>query len=254
MERKINLPKPLFAQHGPRAVLLLHAYSGSPNDVRMMSRYLEKLNYTVYSPMFSGHGTLDPQDILHESPEQWWQDTQAAISKLKAAGYQEIAVFGLSMGGIFAMRLLTEADPSIIGGGLFCSPIFPKKETHVPENFLLYSEEVLKVAQVPDADQRLAEIKAAQPAQLKAINQQAALAAAKLATVKVPVFLAQAGQDEMINASGVFETAEALIQTDYQLNWYPNSTHVITVGVDRKKLERDVAAFLAGLPWNEEMK
>lgn len=45
-------------------MLLLHAYSGSPNDVRMLARYLEKSEYTVYAPLFTGHGTLAPQDIL----------------------------------------------------------------------------------------------------------------------------------------------------------------------------------------------
>ena len=42
MAKKINLPKPLFSEKGKRAVLLLHAYSGSSNDVRMLSRRLEK--------------------------------------------------------------------------------------------------------------------------------------------------------------------------------------------------------------------
>jgi len=79
--KKINLPKPLFSEKGKRAVLLLHAYSGSSNDVRMLSRRLEKENYTVYSPNFSGHGTLVPEDILDQTTEQWWQDTIFLRSK-----------------------------------------------------------------------------------------------------------------------------------------------------------------------------
>ena len=78
--KKINLQKPLFLEKGKRAVLLLHAYSGSSNDVRMLSRRLEKENYTVYSPNFSGHGTLVPEDILDQTTEQWWQDTQEAVA------------------------------------------------------------------------------------------------------------------------------------------------------------------------------
>ena len=48
---KINLPKPLFSEKGKRAVLLLRLFWRS-NDVRMLSRRLEKKNYTVYSPNF----------------------------------------------------------------------------------------------------------------------------------------------------------------------------------------------------------
>ena len=50
-----SLPKTLYGKHGKRAVLLLHAYSGSPNDVRMLCRFLEKSEYTVYAPLFEGH-------------------------------------------------------------------------------------------------------------------------------------------------------------------------------------------------------
>lgn len=34
-----SLPQPIYEKHGKRAILLLHAYSGSPNDVRMLARF-----------------------------------------------------------------------------------------------------------------------------------------------------------------------------------------------------------------------
>lgn len=248
----INLPKPLFTENGTRAVLLLHAYSGSSNDVRMLSRYLEKENYTVYSPNFSGHATFSPENILEKSTSDWWQDTLDAIQFLKEKGYQQIAVFGLSMGGIFTMNALTEQVDGIVGGGFFCSPIFPVKN-NVPENFVLYSEGVLKRAEVfePERKERLAKIKEASLVQLKDIESFSTQTAAKLGQVTVPVFMAQAGNDEMVDAMGVFKTAQALTQTRNTLNWYPNSGHVITVGPDRKQLEQDVVSFLNTLSWNE---
>ena len=63
--------------------------------------------------------------------------------------------------------------------------------------------------------------------------------------------MAQAGKDEMIEADGVFWTAERLQQTAFSLNWYPKSGHVITVGPERRQLEQDVADFLAALGWRE---
>lgn len=64
--------------------------------------------------------------------------------------------------------------------------------------------------------------------------------------------MAQAGQDEMIDPYGVYETAKKLTQTDISLHWYPESKHVITVGIARKAFEKDVLDFLENLPWNEE--
>jgi len=251
--QKINLPKPFFSENGSKAVLLLHAYSGSSNDVRMMCRSLEKANYTVYAPNFSGHASLRPEDILEQSGEKWWQDTQAAIAFLQEQGYHDIAIFGLSMGGIFAIRTITEGLPGVLGGGFFCSPILPVKN-HVPENFLKYAEQVLTVAGVATAEKatRLQQIEKHVTMQLKAIEKQAQLTAAKLTAVSLPVFIAQAGQDEMIEPDGVWQTMAQLTQTTITFHWYPKSGHVITVGPDHKQLEQDVLSFLASLSWNEE--
>ncbi|GMC04553.1 hypothetical protein K4E_21110 [Enterococcus thailandicus] len=68
------------------------------------------------------------------------------------------------------------------------------------------------------------------------------------------MFLAQAGQDEMIDPMGVYETARRLNKQRVTLQWYPTSKHVITVGNARRELERDVLEFLEKLPWNEENK
>lgn len=251
--KTISLPKPLFTQNGSRAVLLLHAYSGSSNDVRMLSRYLEKENYTVYSPNFSGHATTAPEDILANSTKEWWQDTLDGIAFLREKGYEKIAVFGLSMGGIFAMETLTSKLDGIIGGGFFCSPIVPVKN-NVPENFILYAEKVLKTAGVSTDEraERMIKIKESSYTQLKDIESFSEQTATKLGQVNLPVFLGQAGRDEMIDPFGVYQTARALTQTRFTLNWYPNSGHVLTIGPDHKQLEQDVSAFLNTLSWNEE--
>lgn len=238
----------LYFPHGNKAVLLLHAYSGSPNDVRMLARALEKFDYTVYAPLFQGHGTADPLDILKKDPEQWWQETRLAISFLQEKGYQ-VAVFGLSMGGVFAARALTEYGKDLVGGGFFCSPITPVKNT-VVENFLLYTKKVLEKNQQP-IEQPLIDYRPLVEKQLGLIEKQAEITHEQLGQVSQPFFLAQSGKDEMIDPKGALKTAEKLTNTKFTLKWYPKSGHVITVGVDRHQLERDVADFLATLEWRE---
>ncbi|MBP1045149.1 alpha/beta hydrolase [Enterococcus sp. BWM-S5] len=254
MKRKIKLPEPLFVEHGERAVILFHAYSGSSNDVRMMCRFLEKKNYTVYTPIFSGHATLSPEDILSETATQWEQDAQEAVDFLKNRGYKKIAVLGLSMGGIFAMNLLTRGEEAIIGGGFFCSPIFPVKNK-VPENFAVYAETVLRTAEINETElaDRMVKVKEQSIQQLQQIENYAAKTAADLKKITTPVFAAQAGKDEMIDATGVFQTIEGLTHTKITFNWYPNSGHVLTVGPEHKELEQDVANYLDTLLWNEEI-
>lgn len=250
-----KLPQPLFTEKSSKAVLLLHAYTGSSNDVRMLSRYLERKGYTVYSPHFSGHGTLKPEDILQQTIQCWQQDTQEAIAFLKAKGYHQIAVFGLSLGGILAMDRLTNKIEGIIGGGFFCSPIFPVNNC-VVENFSIYAEKVLKLAQVAPSERtlRLQTIHHDASEQMAAIEEFSQKVANRLSHVEVPVFMAQAGQDELIDATGIYQTVQHLNHVRVMFNWYPTSGHVITVGPQHKQLEQDVAHFLATLPWNEEIK
>lgn len=51
---------------------------------------LEQKEYTVYTPMFSGHGTTNPEDILNQGIQQWRADAKAAIEFLKEKGYQKL--------------------------------------------------------------------------------------------------------------------------------------------------------------------
>ncbi len=44
---KIKLPKPFTFEAGPRAVLLLHGFTGHSADVRMLGRFLEKKGIPV---------------------------------------------------------------------------------------------------------------------------------------------------------------------------------------------------------------
>lgn len=242
MEKK---PTSFFTAQGKTAVLLFHAYSGSPNDVRMLSRALEKENYTVYAPLFSGHGTVEPKEILATDFKQWEEDAENAFKFLVQKGYQEIAVFGLSMGGIFAMNLLTKGYPQIIGGGAFCSPLF-KTKNNVPENFLLYASQVYERQKIIGdiKAEKLRELKPLVIKQLEKIELFGEKVSQNLAAVKVPIYLAQGGADEMIDAKTVFKTAAALAQVDVTLAWYAKSGHVITVDSVHQQFEKDVSHFL----------
>ena len=99
-------------------IILCHAYTGSTADVRPQAGLLNRQGYGVLCPLFTGHGTTDIQDILNAGPEIWWQDLQEALAFMKER-YEKVLVFGLSMGGVMAMRALCEADGQLLGGGVF---------------------------------------------------------------------------------------------------------------------------------------
>lgn len=249
-----KLPETFYFKSGKKAVILLHAYTGSPNDMRMLARALENHGYTVYAPMFSGHGTLNPEDILAAGPDVWWQDTLQALAFMKSEGHEQVAIFGLSMGGIFTMEAITHNPEFILAGGTICSPVVPEKEHQILPNFLKYVKTVLTYAKVSEAEiiEKLSEIKPKISQQLSEIELFSAKVSNELAQIEQPVFLAQAGKDDMIDPQSVYLTAARLTNTTGQIYWYPESGHVMTVGRDHQQLEQDVLTFLNTLSWNEE--
>lgn len=242
------VPKTIYERHGETAVLLLHAYSGSPNDVRMLARFLERANYSVYAPLFTGHGTINPADIMNAGPTKWRQDAQEALTFLKEEGFTKIFVFGLSMGGIFATQLLASNDATLCGGGIFSSPIFPARKSQVPENFILYATELFKRKKLTaeELTARLAPLKTGVVAQLAAIEAEASMAYEGLTAFSCPYFVGQAGLDEMIDPQGSLVTVQQRVVNNLPttFQWYAKSSHVLTVSQERKKFEEDVLAFI----------
>lgn len=248
----INLPKPFFFEGGEKAVLLLHAYTGSANDVRLLGRELERNGYTVYAPNFSGHATDRFEDILDiGSPEAWFTDVMRAKEELVAKGHNEIAVFGLSMGGIMAARGLETGE--FIGGGSFNSPIFNIHESNVPKMFMYYAKLFKKKLGLANEmiEQDLAMIKPKLESQLRSLDDFTITVQQKLREITVPYYIAQSGKDEMIGSDLGEILADHLRHTNVDYNWFPEATHVITIGQNRKEFEMTVLDFLSQLNWNE---
>ena len=233
-------PQPFEYEGTDTGVVLLHAYTGSPNDMNFMGWALQRAGYGVYAPLFTGHGTIEPMDILTKgNPDIWWAEASAAVSHMTAK-YDRVFVFGLSLGGIFAMKAL-EILPGVTAGGVFSSPILPGKHHLVP-GFLKYAQYMNRLAGVPDES---TQILAYLPGQLAAIDNFATGVAADLYLVNKPIFIGQAGADQLVDGQLAYQLRDALInapQVDF--HWYDNAKHVITVNSAHHALQQDVIAFM----------
>ena len=110
----------------------------------------------------------------------------------------------------------------------------------MPENFEKYVRQVLKTAgkSEKEINEKAVAYRSLAEQQLMDIQDQAAIVESRLSDIQQPIFLAQAGKDEMIDPNGVFETARKLSRQRVTLQWYPESGHVITVGTARRELEK----------------
>ena len=85
-----------YKQNGPKAIILIHAFTGTPTDVSSVGRALERENYTVIMPTLDGHGHDDPDEILKYGIKDWVKNGQEAYQTLVNDGYTDISVFVFS--------------------------------------------------------------------------------------------------------------------------------------------------------------
>src|SRR5699024_6766476 len=134
---KIKQPQPFTFEAGPRAVLLLHGFTGHTADVRMLGRFLEKEGYTTHAPIYRGHGR-EPEALLEAGAQDWWEDVENAYKHLQDLGYKEIVVAGLSLGGILALKLAYSNQVKAVIP--MCAPMFFDNKQQLTAGLKMYAK------------------------------------------------------------------------------------------------------------------
>lgn len=245
--RKTNA-SPFYFEAGRRAVLLLHGFTGSSADVRILGRYLEKMGYSSHAPHYRGHGVA-PEELIDTTPSEWWADVVSGYQFLKDKGYEEIAVCGLSLGGVFSLKLALNFP--IKGIVTMCAPMSMRTTEVMFQGVLDYAKQYKKF--IGKNEQEIAhdieEMKAHGMASLPQLQQLINEVRNSIDMLYAPIFVVQAKNDDVINpqsANTIFETVESI---DKQLKWFENSSHVITLGPEKEQLHEDIYQFLQSLPW-----
>ncbi|MUK89197.1 alpha/beta fold hydrolase [Ornithinibacillus sp. L9] len=245
---KIVQPKPFTFEAGPRAVLLLHGFTGHSADVRMLGRFLEKKGYTSHAPIYRGHG-LPPEELIKSNPDQWWDDVKQAFEHVKELGYKEIAVAGLSLGGVLGLKLAySENIKAIIP---MCSPMFFDNETQLTSGFQTFSKEYKQLEGKDDSiiSQELESLMENSKRMFTQLGELIQEVKRNIDTIYTPTMVVQARQDKMINtesATYIYENVEA---DEKEIRWYEESGHVITLDQEKEQLHEDIYTFLETLDW-----
>ena len=245
---KTALSSPFFFQAGPRAVLLLHGFTGSSADVRMLGRFLEKHGYTSLAPHYKGHG-VPPEELIVSNPEEWWQDVKNGYTQLKEAGYEEIAVAGLSLGGVFSLKLATSHP--VKGVVTMCSPMTMRTTDIMFEGVLEYAKQYKKQQgkSEQEIELEIEAIKKQGMASLPQLQQLIHDVRHNIDLLYAPILVIQSRHDNVINpdsANIIFNSVESI---DKNLSWYEQSGHVITLDKERDLLHEEVLTFLNTLDW-----
>jgi carboxylesterase len=247
---RIKMPEPFTFEGGKRAVLLLHGFTGNSADVRMLGRFLEKKGYTCHAPHYKGHG-VPPEELVHTGPEDWWKDVLEGYEFLKKRGHDEIAVAGLSLGGVFSLKLgYTLPVKGIIP---MCTPMYIRSEEIMYKGVLEYAREFKKREGKSEdqIEQEMAEFAKKPMKTLKSLQELIADVRNHVDMIYAPIFVVQGRHDKVINidsANIIYNEVQSEVK---KIKWYEESGHVITFDKEKEQLHEDVYQFLEQLNWQE---
>ncbi|MES1040382.1 MULTISPECIES: alpha/beta hydrolase [Peribacillus] len=247
---KIKLQQPFTFEGGKRAVLLLHGFTGNSADVRMLGRYLEKQGYTCHAPHYKGHG-VPPEELVKTGPEDWWKDVMMAYDFLKSKGHEEIAVAGLSLGGVFSLKLgYTVPIKGIVS---MCAPMYIKSEEMMFKGVLDYAREFKKYeGKTQEQIELEMDLLADKPMNtLKALQELITDVREHVDLIYAPTFVVQGRHDDVINPKSADIIMNAIESPVKKIKWYEESGHVITLDKEKDQLHEDVLEFLESLDWAE---
>jgi carboxylesterase len=108
--------------HLPRTIILVHGLTGTPNEMRYLAFYFNKLGYSVVCPRLANHG--QPLSVLKYTT---WEELYAPLREVFLEAYETgdtVYAAGLSMSALFVLLLAEEFGAKLAGGICLAPTLF----------------------------------------------------------------------------------------------------------------------------------
>jgi carboxylesterase len=242
---KLDL-NPFLFPGGPAGCLLVHGFSGSPPEMRLMGEYLAGQGLTVRGVRLAGHGT-SPEDMATTTWRDWVASAEAGLRELEARCEQVFAA-GLSMGGLIAMHLA--AHHSVAGIVVMSAPAhiadWRFRLLPLAQHFIRwFTPDIESDLTDPEAEKHLSAYQVLPVPCLVSLGELIRLVRRELPQVKVPALIMQGEKDHHVPADSARVIFEELGTADKELVWWPNSGHCITVDSERGAVWARAYEFIA---------
>jgi len=110
MKILVDRGEPFFYPGGDTACLLVHGFTGAPEEMRWMGRYLADQGFTVLGIRLFAHAT-QVEDMNRARWEDWLANVEDGYHLLRGLASQ-VVVIGISMGGALSLLLAREFEPA----------------------------------------------------------------------------------------------------------------------------------------------
>jgi carboxylesterase len=237
---------PFFFEGGPTGCLLIHGFSGSPPEMRLMGEYLAGKGLTVQGVRLAGHGTT-PEDMARTGWRDWVASAEAGLHELEAR-CARVFVAGLSMGGLITLHLAAHHSPAGIIAMSAPAYITDWRLRFLPlaQYFVRWvTPNIESDLTDPEAEKRLFSYQVLPVRCIVSLRQLIRLVRQELPQVKVPALVMQGENDRHVPADSAQIIFEELGTAEKEIVWWPNSGHCITVDSEREAVWARAYDFIA---------
>jgi carboxylesterase len=236
--------------------LLLHGFTGSPFEVRLLGDFLAAQGYAVEGPLLAGHVATTAELARSRWPD-WLESGNQALDRVRARADQ-VVVCGLSMGGLLTLELARRrpadlAAICVLAPALFLSDSalrFVDFTRRVP---LIQKVALPKIAGSDIADRQmrrrnnLAQGDAWMP--LSALGSLVTFGQevrSHLGEVRLPILLAHSRKDHTVPFACMGAVADGVgtPRRDVRQLVLERSHHVITLDVERETVFRAIGEHI----------
>jgi len=240
--------EPFFLPGGDTGCLLIHGFTGTPKEMRMLGDSLSASGYTVLAPRLGGHAT-HPAAMSRTRWQDWLASLEDGLNLLRGYTNHQV-VMGLSMGGVLSLMAAARYDVSAVVA--FSAPCSLPKD---PRSFLLplLGRLNLQIKKgTPDWRNHAAALDHMDypfyPSRsILELNSLIKQMRRELPDVKVPVLLAQSRMDASIPPESMDTIFREISSVDKSKLWVENSGHVIIREPEREMIFTEVRSFLQRL-------
>lgn len=129
--------KPYFYQGtGDVLAILIHGFTGTPDDLRELAKFLHDKGLSVSVPLLAGHGR-HWLALQQTSYYDWWKSVADELKKSQGQ-YQKIFLIGYSFGANLALDLAARNHQQITGVISLGISVFLRRELLVKLSLPLY--------------------------------------------------------------------------------------------------------------------
>lgn len=238
--------EPFFFEGGDTGVLLVHGFSGSPPEMKLLGGFLSGKNLTVSGVRLAGHGTT-PEDFAGTTWKDWVESAEEAAEDLKKR-CRVVFCAGLSMGGAITYYISRRHN---FAGIMTLSA--PANITDFKFKLVPFAAKFMKFITMPD-DNDLTDKEAIKHVRcykrlplscVKSFYEFHQMSKKEIPQVTSPILIMHGLKDRALSPHNAKFLYENVGSQDKKIVMLENSGHAITVDTEKEKVFEECYAFIS---------